>query len=129
MFQTLCFCHLNFGHSDLFRASYFGFRILNLIHLSITSYSTSNIQTSLIKEPVQYPHSSSYIVPERKVMFRPNPNIEIRAKLPAGINTKKLEYQMTKWPKLRPWKYECFIHWNILISVIVSFFLLRISNF
>ncbi len=39
------FHHLNFGHSDLFRASCFGFRILNLIHLPAASYSTSNFST------------------------------------------------------------------------------------
>jgi len=37
--------HLNFGHSDLFRASSFGFRILNLIHLPVASYSRSSFST------------------------------------------------------------------------------------
>jgi len=36
---------------------------------------------------------------------------------------------MIKYPKLNTPKSKYFCHWDILIFVIVSYFLLRISNF
>jgi predicted CXXCH cytochrome family protein len=50
MLKTLCFfCHLNFSHLDLFRASCFGFRIWNQKHLPITLYFITNVSTFLRK--------------------------------------------------------------------------------
>ena len=58
-------------------------------------------------------------MPERKVMFRQNPNID-PPECFGGRN--KFEYQMTEWPKLttpKAWEMQCFCHWSICIFVIV----------
>jgi hypothetical protein len=64
----------------------------------------------------------TYVVPERKVMFRQNPNIETR-------NSKQIRIPNDKMNKRNLLKFHCFGHWNISVLVIVSDFEIRISNF
>ena len=75
------------------------------------------------------PISNRYLVPERKVMFRQNPNIEIR-------NPKQIRISNDKMTKTNLLELRYLCHWNILILVIVSYFVVgasftscRISNF
>jgi hypothetical protein len=62
----------------------------------------------------------SSVVPERKVMFRQNPNIETR-------NSKQIRIPNDKITKRNLLKFHCFGHWNISVLVIVSDFEIRIS--
>jgi len=64
----------------------------------------------------------SYLVPERKPMFRPNPNVEIR-------NSKQIRISNDKMTQTKTLQIRYFCHWGISILVIVSYFVLRISNF
>ena len=67
---------------------------------------------------------------ERKVPFGQNPNIEIRAVLKASAaNPKQIRIPNDKMTKTNTFKIQCFCHWSICIFVIVSYFVLRISNF
>jgi len=61
-------------------------------------------------------------VPEQKVMFRQNPNIEI-------LNTKQIRISNDKMTQTNILEIQCFFHWNIFNFDIVSDFVLRISNF
>jgi hypothetical protein len=65
---------------------------------------------------------ATYLVPERKVIFRQNPNIETR-------NSKQIRIPNDKITKRNLLKFHCFGHWNISVFVIVSDFEIRISNF
>jgi len=55
-------------------------------------------------------------------MLRPNPNIEIR-------NPKQIRISNDKMTQTKTLKIRRFCHWDIGILVIVSYFVLRISNF
>jgi len=64
----------------------------------------------------------TYLVPERKPLFRQNPNIEIR-------NPKQIRISNDKMTQTKRLKIRSFCHWDIGILIIVSYFVLRISNF
>ena len=66
--------------------------------------------------------NEAYLVPERKVMFRQNTNIEAR-------NSKQIQIPNDKMTKTNLLKFHCFCHWNIFISVIVSDFEILILSF
>jgi len=55
-------------------------------------------------------------------MFRPNPNIEI-------WNSKQIRISNYKMTQTNTLEIRYFCHWDISILVIVSYFVLRISNF
>jgi hypothetical protein len=61
-------------------------------------------------------------VPERKVMFRQNPNIRIR-------NSKQIPISNHKTIQTNTLEIRCFCNLDICILVIVSDFVLRISDF
>jgi len=63
-----------------------------------------------------------YLVPERKHLFRQNPNIEIR-------NPKQIRISNDKMIQTNTLKIQFFCYWDIGVLVIVSYFVLRISNF
>ena len=65
---------------------------------------------------------SLLLVPERKIVFRQNPNIEIR-------NSKQILISNDRMTKNNSLKAQHFCHWNICALVIVSDFVLRISSF
>jgi len=61
-------------------------------------------------------------VPERKLPFRQNPNLEYR-------NPKQIRISKFKTMKYNLLRSLCFVDFGICILVIVSYFVLRISNF
>jgi len=69
-----------------------------------------------------YDEHPNYVMPERKRLFRQNPNIKIR-------NPKQIRISNDKMTQTKTMKIRCFCHWDIAVLFIVSYFVLRISNF
>jgi len=109
-------CDIRFGDCDL--ACLF----LTLEHYGFEFVSDFDIRPALARLYWAYLCYYCYIVPERKVVFRLNPNIEIR-------NSKQIRISNDKMPQTNTLGTRCFCHWDIRISVIVSGFVLRISKF
>ena len=62
------------------------------------------------------------MVPERKPLFRQNPNIEI-------LNPKQIRISNDKMTQNNTLTIRSFCHWDIGILVIVSYFVFRASDF
>ena len=83
---------------------------------------TKKFKKSFKKLHLKDNDEATYIVPERKPLFRQNPNIKIR-------NPKQIRISNDKMTQTKTLKTPSFCHWDIGILVIVSYFVLRISNF